>query len=82
MDECIFLDTDTDAKKPSTAVGDCTKPPQTERRYHQGEIQGFCAGCQLWVFERDIRACPTGERDLITEAKAHWTARKRTKQDG
>lgn len=68
------LDTDMDARKPSAA--DCTKGAQTERRYHQGEVQGFCAGCQLWVFEKDIYACPKGDRDLITEAKAHWAAKQ------
>lgn len=72
-----FLDTDMDARKPSTAVGDCTKPAQTERRWREGEIQGFCAGCALWVFEKDIYACPKGDRDLITEAKVHWAARGR-----
>jgi hypothetical protein len=54
----------------------CTKPAQTERRYHQGEIQGFCAGCELWVFERDIYACPLGKRDLAVEARADKEARR------
>jgi hypothetical protein len=72
----MFLDTDMDARKPSTAVGDCTKPPQTERRYHQGEAQGFCSGCALWVFEKDIAACPLGKRDLAVEAKADKEARR------
>lgn len=55
---------------------DCTKPPQTERRWREGETQGFCAGCELWVFEQDIRACPLGRRDLAVEAKVDRIAKQ------
>lgn len=75
------LDTDMEARDHGTLrLPDCAKPAQTERRYHQGETQGFCATCALWVFEKDIYACPKGDRDLITEAKAHWAARGRKRK--
>lgn len=57
-------------------MSDCTKPAQTERRWRDGEIQGYCAGCALWVFERDIRACPVGRRDMAVETKADRIAKQ------